>query len=98
MKPLPVSGTSPSRKGVLRTDPSRAPTRALRIPGADASPCAALPLWALRRNASHCDLGNLAAGELAQITRAVKRRLEQIQYRPDLVDGCLAVTGLMMGG
>jgi transposase len=44
------------------------------------------------------DLGNLAAADLAEITRAVKRRLKQIQYRPDLVDGCLAGTGLIMGG
>nr|WP_253268129.1 helix-turn-helix domain-containing protein [Streptomyces asoensis] len=44
------------------------------------------------------DLGNLAAADLAQITRAVKRRLKQIQYRPNLVDGCLVGTGLMMGG
>ncbi|MFF7135517.1 MULTISPECIES: hypothetical protein [unclassified Streptomyces] len=29
------------------------------------------------------------------ITRAVKRRLKQIQYRPDLVDACLAATGLI---
>ncbi|GAB7109745.1 hypothetical protein JCM4814A_80600 [Streptomyces phaeofaciens JCM 4814] len=27
--------------------------------------------------------------------RAVKRRLKQIQYRPDLVDGCLAATDLI---
>lgn len=40
------------------------------------------------------DVGNLAAADLGQITRAVKRRLKQIQYRPDLVDGCLASTGL----
>ncbi|WUG29291.1 hypothetical protein OHN74_01050 [Streptomyces sp. NBC_00459] len=44
------------------------------------------------------NLGNLAAADLAQITGAVKRRLKQIQSRPDLVDGCLAGTGLMMGG
>ncbi|MEU2874710.1 transposase [Streptomyces olivoreticuli] len=44
------------------------------------------------------DIGNLAAAALSQITRAVKRRLKQIQYRPDLVDGCLAGTGLIMDG
>ncbi|MFI7500296.1 hypothetical protein ACIBVL_17695 [Streptomyces sp. NPDC049687] len=36
--------------------------------------------------------GGLAAG---QITRAVKRRLKQIQYRPDFVGSCLAGTGLI---
>ncbi|MFF7674026.1 transposase [Actinacidiphila glaucinigra] len=35
-------------------------------------------------------------GSLAQITKAVKRRLKKIQYRSDLVDGCLAGTGLNM--
>jgi hypothetical protein len=44
------------------------------------------------------DVSNLAAADLGQITRAVKRRLKQIQYRPDLVDGCLAGTGLTMDG
>ncbi|MDI5968373.1 hypothetical protein POF50_003245 [Streptomyces sp. SL13] len=40
----------------------------------------------------------LAAAGLGQITRAVKRRLKQIQYRPELVDGCLTETGLIMDG
>lgn len=30
--------------------------------------------------------------------RAVKRRLKQIQYRPDFVDSCLAGTGLIPDG
>ncbi|MFF4345468.1 transposase [Kitasatospora sp. NPDC001540] len=42
------------------------------------------------------DIGNLAAADLGQITRAVKRRLKRIQYRPDLVDDCLASTGLIL--
>ncbi|CAL9669947.1 hypothetical protein SUDANB178_07387 [Streptomyces sp. enrichment culture] len=44
------------------------------------------------------DIGNLAAAGLGQFTRAVKRRLKHIQYRPDLVDGCLTGTGLIMDG
>ncbi|MEU1201647.1 transposase [Streptomyces sp. NPDC005813] len=51
-------------------------------------------IWALVKR----DIGNLAAADLGQITRVVKRRLKQIQYRPDLVDGCLAGTGLIMDG
>ncbi|WP_405656959.1 transposase [Streptomyces sp. RK9] len=47
-------------------------------------------VWSLVKR----DIGNLAAADLAQITRAVKRRLKQIQYRPHVVDGCLAGTGL----
>ncbi|WP_317985939.1 transposase [Streptomyces sp. 5-10] len=42
------------------------------------------------------DIGNLAAADLTQITTAVKRRLKKIQYRSDLVDGCLAATGLTL--
>jgi len=41
------------------------------------------------------EIGNLAAADLGQITRALKRRLKQIQYRPDLVDACLATTELI---
>ncbi|MFJ1803986.1 transposase [Streptomyces sp. NPDC088180] len=48
-------------------------------------------IWSLVKR----DIGNLAAADLGQITRAVKRRLKQIQYRPDLVDGCLVGTGLI---
>ncbi|MER5664016.1 helix-turn-helix domain-containing protein [Streptomyces mirabilis] len=44
------------------------------------------------------DLGNLAAADLGEITRAVKRRLKGIRYRPDLVDGCIAATGLSLDG
>ncbi|MGW2599271.1 IS630 family transposase [Streptomyces klenkii] len=51
-------------------------------------------IWSLVKR----DIGNLAAADLAQITRAVKHRLKQIQYRPDLVDGCLAGTGPVMDG
>lgn len=51
-------------------------------------------VWSLVKR----DIGNLAAADLGQITRAVKHRLKQIQYRPDLVDGCLAATGLIMDG
>jgi transposase len=47
-------------------------------------------IWSLVKG----DLGNLAAADLSEITRAVKRRLKKIQYRPDLVDGCLVETGL----
>ncbi|MFJ8009906.1 helix-turn-helix domain-containing protein [Streptomyces fagopyri] len=51
-------------------------------------------VWSLVKH----DLGNLAAADLGQVTRAVKHRLKQIQYRPDLVDGCLAGTGLILDG
>ncbi|MER6687448.1 transposase [Streptomyces olivaceoviridis] len=47
-------------------------------------------IWSLVKR----DVGNLAAADLAPITRAVKHRLKQIQYRPQLIDGCLVGTGL----
>ncbi|MEU1690043.1 transposase [Streptomyces hirsutus] len=47
-------------------------------------------IWSLVKR----EIGNLAAADLSQVTRAVKRKLKQIQYRPDVVDGCLAGTGL----
>ncbi|WUH92331.1 transposase [Streptomyces sp. NBC_00433] len=50
-------------------------------------------VWSLVKR----DIGNLAAADLGQITRAVKRRLKQIQYRPHVVDGCLAGAGLAYG-
>ncbi|GAA3794260.1 transposase [Streptomyces chiangmaiensis] len=51
-------------------------------------------IWSLVKR----DIGNLPAADLGQIARAVKCRLKQIQYRPDLVDSCLAGTGLPIGG
>ncbi|MEU7112910.1 transposase [Streptomyces sp. NPDC046182] len=48
-------------------------------------------IWSLVKR----DIGNLAAADLGQITRALKHRLKQIRYRPDFVDSCLAGTGLI---
>ncbi|MFF3159645.1 hypothetical protein [Streptomyces sp. NPDC057910] len=31
-----------------------------------------------------------------RVTRIVKRKLKKIQYRPELIDDCLAETGLTM--
>lgn len=51
-------------------------------------------IWSLAKR----ELGNLAAADFAQITRAAKRRLKRFQFRPDLVDSCREGTGLMIGG
>lgn len=41
--------------------------------------------------------GEVSGVDLARVAlRAVKGRLKRIQYRPELVDGCLAGTGLML--
>jgi transposase len=37
---------------------------------------------------------NLAAANLDGLVRIVKRKLQKIQCRPHLIDGCLAATGL----
>jgi hypothetical protein len=39
---------------------------------------------------------NFAAADLDGLVRLVKRKLKKIQYRPRLIDGCLAATGLIM--
>ena len=41
-------------------------------------------------------LGNLAASDVDQLTAIVKNRLKAIQYRPALLDGFLAQTGLTL--
>ncbi|MET7319606.1 transposase [Streptomyces sp. NPDC005549] len=49
-------------------------------------------IWSLDK----LDIGNLAAADLGQVTRAVKRKLKTLQYRPEVIDGCLAGTGLTL--
>ncbi|WP_446447169.1 transposase, partial [Streptomyces hydrogenans] len=49
-------------------------------------------IWSLVKR----DIGNLAAADLGQITRAVKRKLKMVQYRPEVINGCLAGTGLAL--
>ena len=51
------------------------------------------PVWShLKRS-----LANLAKRNLAQLTALVKTRLRRMQYRPALLDGFLASTGLDLG-
>ena len=47
-------------------------------------------IWSLLKRA----MVNFAAADLAGLVRIVKRKLKKIQYRPHLIDGCLAGTGL----
>jgi transposase len=49
-------------------------------------------IWSLVKR----DIGNLAAADLGQITRAVKRKLQMLQYRPEDINGCLVGTGLAL--
>lgn len=47
-------------------------------------------VWSLLKRA----MANFAAADLSGLVRIVKRKLKKIQYRPHLIDGCLAKTGL----
>ena len=48
--------------------------------------------WANMKNG----LGNLAAADVDQLSAIIKNRLKRIQYRPALIDGFLAQTGLTL--
>ena len=51
------------------------------------------PVWSnLKRS-----LANLVKHDIGQLTALVKIRLRQMQYRPGLLDGFLAKTGLDLG-
>lgn len=41
-------------------------------------------------------LAKRSMANLDHLTRIVKRKLKKIQYRPHLIDGCLAETGLII--
>jgi transposase len=49
-------------------------------------------VWANMKNG----LGNLAAPTVSDLAAIVKNRLKSIQYRPALIDGFLAQTGLTL--
>lgn len=49
-------------------------------------------VWSLMKRA----LANFVAADLRGLVRLVKRKLKKIQFRPDLLDGCLAETGLVI--
>ena len=47
-------------------------------------------IWSLLKRS----MADFAAADLDGLVRIVKRKLKKIQYRPHLIDGCLAATGL----
>ena len=47
-------------------------------------------IWSLLKRS----IANFAAADQAGVVRIIKRKLKKIQYRPHLIDGCLAGTGL----
>ncbi|WP_204069914.1 hypothetical protein [Planobispora siamensis] len=48
--------------------------------------------WSLLKRA----ITNFVAADLDGLVRIIKRKLKKIQYRPHLLDGCLAATGLVI--
>ena len=51
-------------------------------------------IWSLLKRA----MVNFADTDLGRLVRIIKRKLKKIQYRPHLIDGCLAATGLTEPG
>jgi transposase len=49
-------------------------------------------VWSLLKRS----IANFVAADLNSLTRIVKRKLKKIQYRPELISGCLTETGLIM--
>ena len=49
-------------------------------------------IWSLLQRA----MANFVVADLHGLVRIIKRKLKKIQYRPHLIDGCLAQTGLMI--
>jgi transposase len=49
-------------------------------------------VWSLLKRS----VANLAAANLDHLVRVTKRKLKRIQYRPHLLEGCLAETGLTL--
>ena len=50
-------------------------------------------IWSLLKRS----IANFAAADKASLVRIIKRKLKKIQYRPYLISGCLAATGLRTG-
>jgi len=49
-------------------------------------------VWSLLKRA----IANSVVTDLRGLVRIVKRKLKKIQFRPHLIDGCLAGTGLII--
>jgi transposase len=49
-------------------------------------------IWSLLKRS----IANFAAADLDGLVRIIKRKLKKIQYRPHLIEGCLAGTGLKL--
>lgn len=54
---------------------------------------AAVRIWSLIRRSGQC---NTAFTDPNHLIHMLRRRLRELQYRPDLIDGCLTATGLTL--
>ena len=64
----------------------------VRLPAYAPDLNAAEGAWANMKNG----LGNLAVRNVDQLAAVIKNRLKRVQYRPALIDGFLAQTGLTL--
>jgi transposase len=69
---------------------NRAWLRVFRLPAYAPELNPAEGIWSLLKRS----MANFAAADLDGLVRIVKRKLKKIQYRPHLIDGRLAATGL----
>ena len=75
-------------QGLAGRSPGGAAVQGAGVAGAASNP--AEGIWALLKRS----MVNFAAADLDGPVRIVKRKLKKTQYRPHLIDGCLAATGL----
>ncbi|HEX5303822.1 MAG TPA: transposase [Streptosporangiaceae bacterium] len=64
--------------------------RVYRLPAYTPDMNPAEGIWSLLKRS----MASFAAADQASLVRIIKRKLKKIQYRPHLIDGCLAATGL----
>jgi putative transposase len=74
------------------TDAHRDWLAVIRLPACSSDLNPAEGIWANMKNG----LGNLAAPDVGQLADVVRNRLKTIQYRPELIGGFLAQTGLTL--
>ena len=87
-----VSRRRASSRGGSRRRVLTRPLRIYRLPAYAPDLNPAEGIWSLLKRA----MVNFAAADLDGLVRIVKRKLKKIQYRPHLIDGCLAGTGLTL--
>ena len=75
-------------QGLAGRRPGGAAVQGAGVAGAALNP--AEGIWSLLKRS----MVNFAAGDLDGLVRIVKRKLNKTQYRPHLIGGCLAGTGL----